>query len=207
MYQEAEACVSLSFFCVLYPEVSQSLWVSGLGGCGWGTVSGTNLTGRSGAGCEQPCLLCWVWDRAACRLHVLPRMINTSIFSCYPFGLHYKQAALIDVYSFQKVNMCLKGVWTIPVFLCWLCSVTFFVVAPECFPFSCAWVKNVLTGLVCLGCSFLLLLPAIQQLHSRWTGHSRFTLHLSAETVWEICLSLFCYKTIFFPKRQVFICC
>lgn len=34
----------LKLFCLLYPEVSQSLQVSGLGKCSWGTVSGTNHT-------------------------------------------------------------------------------------------------------------------------------------------------------------------
>lgn len=43
--------------------------------------------------------------QAGCRLCVLPRVINTSIFSCYPFDLYYKQVAWIDVYPLQKVSM------------------------------------------------------------------------------------------------------
>lgn len=117
-------------FCLLYSEVSQSLWVSGLGGCAWGTVSRTNHTclrspdeqgrlwaSRFAALSTAPGK---VRVRAACRLYMLPRMINTSIFSCHPFDLYYKQVALIDVYPFQKVNMCLKEVWTILLFRCGL---------------------------------------------------------------------------------------
>lgn len=43
--------------------------------------------------------------QAGCRLYTLHRMINASIFSGYTVDLYYKQVALIDVYSFQKVNM------------------------------------------------------------------------------------------------------
>lgn len=143
---------------------------------------------RSGTGCEQACLLHCVWDGAPCRLYVLPRMINTSIFSCYPFGLHDKQVALIDVYSFQKVNMCLKEVWMIPLFLCGLLVFCQLLHGSSKLlpPLLCLSEKHV--NWICLGWSFLLLHPASQELHSsKWMGHSRFTPYFSAETVWEIC--------------------